>query len=757
MKPFEQEEGVSLKPVVRRTANMKCLIILSVLLFTFLVISIVFIALYLTERSGTSRPEQQCSSTSQKYCGSKSCLFTAQDAFKQLNQSVDPCEDFYEYVCGGWENENPLGDSETFVTGLTLARERSYNTLRAALENANRNYLQNEAVMKTLGFFNACNNTAAVEALGDDPLKELIDQMGGWNVTGNMTPLSLMSITERIAKVTRELFIKPFVDIGVSVDPHNSNKHILQFREGQLGMVKSYYAKDTTEHQAGREAYKKYMKKIAKFLGGGPDSDEEMMKVFDLETELAKLYKSLDGSSIIETLQREMPAGIATFELRTTLQRFSSASKLKLENLVDLVNAVFKKQGRKFKKDELIVAYPIDVYVRIFKFYEEKTRTDPLVVVNYIIWTVINNFIETMPRKYREARDEYVTAMSGNSTRYRWKDCIDRMQPVFGMPLGLLFVDVAFDEKSKETITQMTRLIKDEFFKSVDALPWMSDETKAKAKEKANAIAEDIGYPSYIKDPSKLAATLKGLKVGDDLFENTVSAMAFAANQSYSLLDKPVDRDEWFLGPSQVNGYYSPRQNRIVFLAAILQPPFYNPDYPKYLNYGGIGMVIGHEIIHGFDNNGKFFDKDGNIKNWWSIVSHLGFSKRTECFAKQYSQYEVYGKKINGNKTKNENIADNGGIKLAYKAYEALVQKEGTEGALPGLGLTEEQLFFVGFARPWCSIFRKKAAHLQLETDKHTFSKYRIIGTLHNYDKFAEVFSCKPGSAMNPQNKCTLW
>lgn len=188
-----------------------------------------------------------------------------------------------------------------------------------------------------------------------------------------------------------------------------------------------------------------------------------------------------------------------------------------------------------------------------------------------------------------------------------------------------------------------------------------------------------------------------------------------------------------------------------------MQPPFYNPDYPKYFNYGGIGMVIGHEIIHGFDNSGRFFDKDGNINNWWSIVSQFGFKKRTECLAKQYSQYEVYGKKINGNQTKNENIADNGGIKLAYKAYETLVQKEGTEGALPGLGLTEKQLFFVGFARPWCSIYRKKVAHLQVETDEHTFPKYRIIGTLHNYDKFAEVFNCKPGSAMNPQNKCTLW
>ncbi|PFX27583.1 Endothelin-converting enzyme 1 [Stylophora pistillata] len=752
MEPFEHEKDAAPRPSVRRTATMRCLIILSLMSFIFLLISIVFITLYLTARSDTSRADPQCSSTSQKYCGSQSCLLTAQDAFKQLNQSVDPCEDFYEYVCGGWENENPLGDGETFVSGLTLAREKSFNILKKALENANRNYSQNEAVMKTVDFFNTCNNTAAVEALGDDPLKKLIDKMGGWNVTGNITPLSLMSIAQRIGKVSRELFIKPFVDIGVSVDPHNSNKHILQVRE----------------------AYKKYMKKIAKFLGGGPDSDEQMMKVFDLETELAKLYRTPDESSIIETLQKKLPAGMATFELRTTLQRFSSASRLKLENLVDLVNAVFKKQGRKFKKDEKILAYPRDIYANLFKFYENRTRTDPLIVVNYIIWTVINNFIRVMPQKYREARDEYVTAMSGKKTRYRWKDCINGMQSIFGMPLGLLFVDVAFDEKSKETITQMTRLMKDEFIKSVNALPWMSDATKAKAKEKANAIAEDIGYPSYIKDPSKLAATLKGLNVSDNLFENTVSAMAFAADQSYSSLDKPVDRDEYF-------------------------------------NYGGIGMVIGHEIIHGFDNSGRFFDKDGNINNWWSIVSQFGFKKRTECLAKQYSQYEVYGKKINGNQTKNENIADNGGIKLAYKAYETLVQKEGTEGALPGLGLTEKQLFFVGFARingnqtkneniadnggiklaykayetlvqkegtegalpglgltekqlffvgfarPWCSIYRKKVAHLQVETDEHTFPKYRIIGTLHNYDKFAEVFNCKPGSAMNPQNKCTLW
>jgi len=755
METFEHESDVSFRSGKQTSGSKAFLIILSVTSFILLVISIVFITLYTLEKSKkTSTPQIP---KEQKYCGSKACFDTAKDIFKQLNQNADPCTDFYEYACGGWEDENTLETGETSVTGFSLVREKSYNILKNGLTNAKANYSDNEALMKTVKFFNACNDTAAVEARGDGPLKKLIDDMGGWNVTGNMKSLSSMDITQRIGKVSSELFIKPFIDVKVFIDPHDSNKHILQFGPGALGMVKSYYSKNTSEYQVVRDAYISYMKKVAKYLGGGPDSDEQMMKVLDFETKLAKLEKSPDESSIIETLKKELPSGVATFDLRTTLQRFSRASKVDLNKLVALVNAVFAKQGRKFKKDEKVLAYPSQYYSRLFNFYDNMTRTNPVVVVNYIMWTVIHNFIKIMPQKYRDAYDEYVVTVIGNRTRHRWEECIDRMQPFLGMPLGLLFVDEAFDEGSKEKITQMTRLITNEFIKTVDTLPWMSDKTKANTIEKANAITEDIGYPSYIKDPSKLAAKVKGLNVGNDLFENVVNAMAFSADQSYRSLDEPVDRDQWFLGPSQVNGYYSPRQNRIVFLAAILQPPFYNPLYPKYFNYGGIGMVIGHEITHGFDNAGKFFDKDGNVNNWWSTMSQHEFRTRASCLAKQYSKFEVYGKKINGNQTINENIADNGGIKLAFSAYKALVEKEGTEGTLPGLGLTEEQLFFVGFARPWCSIYKKKAALLQVETDTHTYPKYRIIGTLHNYDKFAEAFHCKLGSAMNPEKKCSLW
>jgi len=750
----EEEDYGEVKYKLRHFTKFKVLLLVTAF---FVVLSIIFIILFAVEKAKVHKLSTPGKAKVQKYCGTKDCLFTSLDALKQLNQSVDPCTDFYEYACGGWKEEHALKPGETAVTGFSLVKDKSYNVLKEALANAKKNYSDNEAVMKTVKFFNVCIDKAAVEAQGDSPLKNLINGMGGWNVTGSMTSLSSMNIAQRIGKVSSQLFIKPFIDVKVFIDPHNSNKHILQFGSGELGMLRSYYTKDNSNYEEVRNAYKTYMKKIAKLLGGGPDSDEQMMKVFDLETQLAMLDKDDKESSIIEALKKHYPPGVDSIELRSTLQEFSETSKIDLKDVVDLVNAVFARRGRSFKKDDKVLAFPVNYFTRLFNFYQNMTRKDPVVVVNYIMWTVINNFIKAMPQKYRDAYDDFAVTFMGNRTSYQWMECIDKMQTVFGMPLGLLFVDAAFDERSKETVTQMTQLMKDEFIKNLDTLSWMSDQTKANAKEKANAIAEDIGYPSYIKDPTKLAAKLKGLEVGDKLFENVRNTLAFVADKSYGSLDEPVDRDLWFMGPSQVNGYYSPRQNRIVFLAAILQPPFYNPTYPTYFNYGGIGMVIGHEITHGFDGSGRYFDKDGNVNNWWSITSLIGFNNRANCLAQQYSEFEVFGKKVNGNQTLNENIADNGGLKLAFKAYKTLVDKEGTEGALPGLGLTEDQLFFVGFARPWCSIFKKKAALRQLETDSHSYPKYRIIGTLHNYDKFAEAFNCKPGSAMNPEKKCSLW
>ncbi|XP_068742310.1 endothelin-converting enzyme 1-like [Montipora capricornis] len=610
MEAFHSKDEVLFGGKRRVKKKQFLLIILSVTAFILLVLSIVFITLYSLEKSKQHvSPAEKSEKKEQKYCGTRACLSASLVLLKQLNQSVDPCNDFYEYACGGWAKENALEPGKTSVTGFSLVTGKSYSILKHALENASKNYSDNEAVMKTARFYSACVNASGVEAQGDFPLKKLIEDMGGWFVTGKVTDLSKMSIMQRIGKVTRELFLKPVVDVKVGVDPHDSSKHIIQFQRGDLGMSRRYYQENTSDYIVVREAYKTYMKKVAKLLGGGNDSGAQMMKVFDLESTLATLDEDAEAASIIETLRKELPSDTAAynFDLRTTLEEISSGSQLKLNNLVELVNSVFQRQGLKFKSDEKILAYPASYYTRLVDLLENKTKTDPKTVVNYIIWTLINRFMRVLPQDYRDAYSDFVFTVQGNQTRERWIACISGMQDLFGMPLGLLFVDAAFDEGSKAAVTKMTRLMKQEFIKNLDSLEWMSYETKAKAKEKALAIQEDIGYPDYIKNSKELASHFTSLTVGDTLFDNFVSSLTFYADFSHGSLKKPVDKDQWFLGPSQVNGYYSPRQNRIVFLAAILQPPFYNPREPEYLNYGGIGVVVGHEITHGFDSAGNHF------------------------------------------------------------------------------------------------------------------------------------------------------
>ncbi|XP_022808541.1 endothelin-converting enzyme 1-like [Stylophora pistillata] len=353
---------------------------LSVLL---IIICAIFIVLFAMEKTKSQEKGELWTEKSvQKTCASKKCLFAAVDMLKQLNQTVDPCYDFYEYACGGWESENALEPGETHVTGFSLVKEKSYEVLYEALVNAEKNYSTNEAVMKTVKFYNVCIDEDAVETRGDDPLKKLIDKMGGWNVTGSMTPLSSMNIIERIGKVSRELFIKPFVDVKVSVDPHDSNKHIVQFQMGKLGMLPSYYRTNTRDYQTIREAYKTYMKTIAKYLGGGADSDDQMMKVFDLETKIANLGQDGEDGSIIEKLKKDLPPGAIVGDYRLTMEQISETTEIDLREIVALLNAVFKRQNRKFQKDEKVIAYPPKYYAELFSLYQNVSKSDPTVLVN---------------------------------------------------------------------------------------------------------------------------------------------------------------------------------------------------------------------------------------------------------------------------------------------------------------------------------------------------------------------------------------
>jgi len=326
-----------------------------------------------------------------------------------------------------------------------------------------------------------------------------------------------------------------------------------------------------------------------------------------------------------------------------------------------------------------------------------------------------------------------------------------------GMTLGRLYVDANFDESTKTTVKDMTSRLRKAFIDNLKSADWMDYRTKQSAKQKALAIKEDVGYPPYIKVDSKLDEHYSMLNASNYYFENSVAMNGMIVQKSFEVLRHSVNKDLWAESPAEVNGYYSPQQNRIVFLAGILQSPFYTKGYPKYLNYGSLAMVIGHEITHGFDSTGRIFDKYGNVKDWWSLSSTLNFLRRTKCLVNQYNNYQVFGENLNGKQTLNENIADNGGIKLAYDAYQSWVKDNGEEGHLPGLDFSLDQLFFIGFATPWCSVYKKQAALFQLKNDVHSYPKYRVIGTLSNFRKFADAFSCRRGSNMNPYTKCSVW
>jgi membrane metallo-endopeptidase-like protein 1 len=289
---------------------------------------------------------------------------------------------------------------------------------------------------------------------------------------------------------------------------------------------------------------------------------------------------------------------------------------------------------------------------------------------------------------------------------------------------------------------------------------WLQEEDKPKAAEKADAMAIEIGYPDWIKDNAKLDAEYEGLTAkNDEYFKNSLKYREWVALEELKLLREDVDTENslWsIVGPAVVNAFYSPSRNGILFPAAILQPPFYHKDLPWYSNYGGIGMAIGHEITHGFDNNGRQYDKDGNFKQWWTQKSIDNFKEKAQCIIDQYSDYVMpeNGRNLNGQQTQGENIADNGGVRESYKAYMDNIPKQ---PRLPGVDFTEEQMFFLSFSQIWCSVFKPEGVDDYIDNGVHSPGRYRVIGTLQNNEVFNDAFNCPPGSYMNRDVKCKIW
>ncbi|XP_061377154.1 neprilysin-4-like isoform X3 [Danaus plexippus] len=415
--------------------------------------------------------------------------------------------------------------------------------------------------------------------------------------------------------------------------------------------------------------------------------------------------------------------------------------------------------NRTIDSSETVVLFALS-YVR--HLVQLIKKTDPNTLSNYLLWRFVRHRVNNLDDRFQSAKQQFYYILFGREQAPpRWKNCISQVNSNMGMALGSMFVRKYFDEMSKNDTMTMTREIQQAFRELLHMTDWIDEETKKLAAHKVDSMMLRIGYPDFILNKKELDDRYKEVQIHPDkYFENILNILQHLTKMEQSRIGQPVNKTLWNTAPAVVNAYYSRNKNQIMFPAGILQPPFYHRHFPRSLNFGGIGVVIGHEITHGFDDKGRLFDCEGNLHRWWSDSAIEAFHRRAQCLIDQYGRYVVpeVNMKLDGVNTQGENIADNGGVKQAFHAYQRwLLQHGAVDETLPELNHTSTQLFFLNFAQVWCGAMRPEAMRNKLKTAVHSPGRFRVIGTLSNSLDFAREFQCPPGSPMNPIHKCSVW
>lgn len=648
-----------------------------------------------------------------------------------MDPSVSPCVDFYSYSCGGWmKNTTMPSDKTSYSRSFNSIYDENQKTLREILENYSRgNYALKAKYSKELGsFYRACMNKGELSRETRANLSHDLKFLDG---NGRLK----FPITYLLARLQRQ-GVAVLFEIGAQQDMKDSTRVIAGIDQGGMGLPnRDYYFDSSEEKKNIRKEYTTYIAKLLELSGWSKWQSTRMSPhVLKMETLLAE--------KALSPVDRRDPQ-----KLYHPFQR-NQLSKM-----------VSKVLWERFLAD-LGLSQVADFNIAVPAFFENLevvlSKTPRPELIAYLRFHYVRTFSNALGGKFEEAHfNFYNKLLRGQKEQAAlWKRCVDTTDQNLKDALGEAFVQKTFGSEGKQKTLEILKNIQLAFQKNLESVAWMDEATKKLALEKLHSIENKIGYPDQWTDLAKLKIE------GKSHFVHSKSAALFWTAKDLAKIGKPVDRSLWQMTPPTVNAYYNPELNEIVFPAGILQSPFYHSNSSSAANYGAIGMVIGHEITHGFDDQGRQYDARGNLKDWWSPSVSKVFEAKAECVANQYSKYKVAdGVPINGKLTLGENIADLGGIKFAYAAMQAAqLANPHTGASAPSASkYTAEQQFFISFAQGWCSMTTPQEQKRRAENDPHAPPYYRVNGVVVNTPEFQKAFQCETDQPMTPSQKCTVW
>ncbi|GAC1359114.1 MAG: M13 family metallopeptidase [Polyangiales bacterium] len=646
-----------------------------------------------------------------------------------MNASLDPCDDFFAYACGGWQKATPIPEDEAvWARGFSEVDERNLVELRAILEK-NAASKTTDAYGQKLGdFWAACMDEDGIEKAGIQPLEEpfaVIERMGK---SISLAKGSNGPLVERTIADLHKLGFSPLFSLSSGQDFGDATQVIGQLEQAGLGMPdRDYYLSNKPKMVEARAAYEDHVGKMLA-LAGLPAAGAK--SVMALETELAKASMTrVDRRDPKKVYHKMKRVQVAALSPGFAWNDFFDALSVPADAPINVAQPEF------FRSIE----------ARVTKASLEDWQT-------YLRWTVIRELSAQLPARFVDEDFHYRSKVLTGAGKLlpRWKRCVHAAKNALGEALGQPFVRDHFGADGKARTQGMVGEIEEAMRRDLESLPWMDQKTKQRAMEKLGKIHNKIGYPDAWRN-------YDALEVGRRAYAtNVLHASAFELRRVLAKIGKPVDRNEWYMSPPEVNAYYDANLNEMVFPAGILQTPFFDKAAPMPANYGAIGMVMGHELTHGFDDEGRQFDGDGNLKEWWTPKVSKDFDKRAKCIVDQYDGFvAIDDLHVDGKLTLGENIADNGGIKLAFASFVE-ARKKG-EAAEKGAARTPEQEFFLAYAQSWCQNERPEFRRTRTATDPHSPAHWRVNGPLSNFSSFATAFQCAEGKKMAPKNRCEVW